>query len=135
MAMNGTDVLILVNTGTPVVPVYTAVGSQRDCNLDEATNAIDASSKNQRERRVLPGRYTADLSLDSLYVEDDAGYLALLAAKRDGTMILIAVQDDGVVIETFDAVVTGLTRNWPDQDVGTCSMTAAVDGAITEVGT
>jgi len=35
MAMNGSDVLILVNTGTAAVPVYEAVGSQRVHRLFE----------------------------------------------------------------------------------------------------
>ena len=58
MSMNGTDVLLLVNTGTPTVPVYEAVGSQRDVTFDEATEEIDVSSKDSRAKRVLPGRYS-----------------------------------------------------------------------------
>jgi len=49
MAMNGTDVLIWIDGNM--------VGSQRDVTIDEATAEIDVSSKDQREMRVLPGRY------------------------------------------------------------------------------
>ncbi len=66
MAENGSSVLLLVNTGTPSVPVYEAVGSQRDVSFEETTEEIDVSSKDGRAMRVLPGRYGSSLSLESL---------------------------------------------------------------------
>ena len=100
MAMNGTDLLVLVNTGTPGTPVYEAVGCQRDATLDEATATIDVSCKESRAQRVLPGRYSGTVSLDALYVPTDAAYLALRDANRNGDMILIAREEYGVAIET-----------------------------------
>ena len=62
MGMNGTDILLYVNTGTPAVPAYTVVGSQRDVTFEESTDEIDVSSKDSRAKRVLPGRYSASVS-------------------------------------------------------------------------
>lgn len=112
MAMNGTDVLLLVNTGTPTVPVYSAVGSQRDVTFEEATEEIDVSSKDSRAKRVLPGRYSSNLSLDALYVWTDDGYQALRDAMRNGELILVARQDDGVTVETCDALITSLSESF-----------------------
>jgi len=135
MAMNGSDVLLLANTGTPAVPAYEAVGSQRDVTFEESTEEIDVSSKDSRAKRVLAGRYSASISLDSLYVPTNDAYLALRAAMRDGELILVARQNDGVTEETADALVTSLSESFPDQGEGTVSTSLTVDGEWTEVGT
>lgn len=128
MAMNGTDVLLLVNIGTAAVPAYQAVGSQRDVTFDEATEEIDVSSKDSRAKRVLPGRYSATLSLDALYVWTDVGYHALRDAMRDGELILVAREDDSTTIETADALITSLSESFPDQGEGAISISMTIDG-------
>jgi len=133
MAMNGTDVLLLVNTGTAAVPTYEAVGSQRDVTFDEATEEIDISSKDSRAKRVLAGRYSATISLDALYVWTNDGYRALRDAMRDGDLILVAREDDGTTIETADALVTTLSESFPDQGEGTISVGLTIDGFWTEL--
>ncbi len=133
MAINGSTILLLVNTGTPAVPAYEAVGSQRDVAFDEATEEIDVSSKDGRAKRVLPGRYSATLSLDALFVWSDPGYRALRDAMRDGDLILVARQDDGVTMETADALITSLSEKFPDQAEGTVSISLTMDGFWTEI--
>lgn len=133
MGTNGTDILLLVNTGTAAVPAYEAVASQRDVTFDESTEEIDMSSKDSRAQRVDPGRYSASLSLDQLYVWSDAGYQALRDAMRDGEKILVARQDDGVTMETADAVVTSLSEAFPDQEEATVSIDITIDGFWTEL--
>ena len=135
MAMNGSDVLLLVNTGTPTVPVYEVVGCQRDVTFDETTEEIDASCKDSRAKRVLPGRYGSTISLEQVYLPDCDCYLALQAAMRDGELILVARQEDGVTLETANALITSLSQSFPDQDVATVSISLTVDGFWTEVGT
>ena len=120
MAMNGTDVLIWIDGNM--------VGSQRDVTIDEATAEIDVSSKDQREMRVMPGRYDSSISLDGLYVPDDTAYLALQAAMRNATFVEVVVIEDGVVTESADAIVTALSRAAPDQDAATVSISLRIDG-------
>jgi TP901-1 family phage major tail protein len=134
MAMNGTDILLLVNTGTPSVPAYTVVGSQRDLSIDETTATIDVSSKDGRAQRVLPGRYASTLSLDALYVPDDAAYLALQAANRNGELILVAKQVNDVTIETANAKIDSMSEAFPDQGEATISISLTVDGEWEAVG-
>jgi TP901-1 family phage major tail protein len=128
MAMNGSDILLLVNIGTAAVPSYQAVGSQRDVTFEEATEAIDVSSKDSRARRVLPGRYTSNISLDSLYVPTRDDYDALKDAMRHGELILVARQEEGVTVETADALVESMSEAFPDQAEATISVSLAVDG-------
>ena len=134
MAMNGTDVLLLVNTGTEALPVYEAVGSQRDVTFEEATAAIDVSSKDGRAARVLPGRYSSSLSLDALYVPTNDDYDALKDAMRDGEMILVAKEVDGTTTETATALITTMSEAFPDQGEATISISMTIDGEWTEVG-
>jgi TP901-1 family phage major tail protein len=133
MAMNGTDILLLVNTGTPGSPVYTAVGSQRDATFGETTDAIDVSSKDARARRVLPGRYSSEVSMEALYVPSDAAFQALKDAMRNGTMIKVVREESGVAFEEAEGVVTDLSQAAPDQDGATVSVALAIDGQWTEL--
>lgn len=135
MAMNGADFLVLVNTGSVETPVYEVVGCQRDATIDETTAEIDASCKDSRNTRVLPGRYKATLSLDGLYVPDDAAYQALAAAMRDGTFVTLVKQYDGNVTESADAVITSLSEQHPDQDVSVISAAFTIDDAWADLGT
>lgn len=134
MSLNGTDLLILANTGTPSVPIYEAVGSQRDASVDENTEIIDYSNKESRNRRVGPGRYSSSVSLDALYVPSDAAYAVLKAAMRAGDTIIIAKQESDVVTETATAVVATLSETFPDQAEATVSASFEIDGAWEAVG-
>ena len=115
MAMNGTDVLLLANTGTPTVPVYTVVGCQRDATIEETSDTIDVSCKDSRAQRVLSGRFSGTISGDALYVPDDEAYQALKAANRSGALILVAKEVQEVVVETVNAKVDSLSESFPDQ--------------------
>lgn len=128
MAMNGTDLLILVNIGTEQSPQYMAVGCQRDATIEEASATIDVSCKDSRAQRVLAGRYTATISLDALYIPDDQAYQALKAANRGGDLILIAREEAGVVTETFPAKVDSLSEAFPDQGEATVAASFTIDG-------
>ncbi len=135
MAMNGADVLLYVNTGTDLAPNYDVIGSQRDFTLNETTAEIDVSSKDQREMRVLPGRYGSTITLGALYVPTDNAYLTLLSAMRNGTAITVRISEEGADVEEADAIVTALNRAGPDQDATTISVTLRIDGAWTTLGT
>lgn len=132
--MNGSGFLVLVNTGTAEVPVYEAAGYQRDATVEETNETIDVSSKDQREQRVIPGRYASTLSFDALYVPDDDAYESIKDRMRAGELILVARQVDDVVIETAQANVDSLSESYPDQGEATVSISMTIDGAWTVVG-
>lgn len=128
MAMNGTDLLLLANIGTPESPSYMAVGCQRDATIEEASATIDVSCKDSRAQKVLAGRYSGTISLDSLYVPDDQAYAALKSANRNGDLILIARQELGEVTETFEAKVDSLSEAFPDQGEATVAISLTMNG-------
>jgi len=118
--MNGADVLVLVEGDL--------VGSQRDVTFDETTESIDMSSKDSRARRVEPGRYSATVSLDGLYVPDDEAYERLKSAMRVGTKVQLMRQEEGVILESAMAVVTSLSEAAPDEEGCTVSSSYDIDG-------
>jgi len=134
MAMNGSDVVLLVNTGTELVPAYEIVGSQRDVSFEETTEEIDVSSKDGRAKRVIAGRYASSISLDALYVPSDAAYQALKDAKRNGELILVAREENEVTLETANALITSMSESFPDQGEATISISLTIDDVWTVVG-
>jgi len=133
--MNGTDILLLVNTGTVLVPVYEVVGSQRDVSWEESDAGVDYSSKDSRAQRVGCGRYSATLSLDALYVPTDSAYQKLQDAIRTGVLVQVLRQEDGVSIETASARVDKMSGSGPDQGEAVVSVDLTIDGEWTEVST
>ncbi len=124
--MNGTDILVNVETATP--GTYVAVGSQRGCTIVESTAPIDESSKDARGFVGSPGRYSCTITCNALYVSSDAAYALLQSAMRDGTNIKIELSDDGVDTENIDAICTELSHDFPDQGEGVVSATFQCSG-------
>lgn len=134
VAVRGTDILLLVNTGTELAPVYEVVAGQRGAAFGETTDEIDASSKDSPAYRPLPGRNKSTITVDSLYIPDDSSYLALKAAKRAREFILVRRQEEGSAVEEARALITNLSPNAPDNEVATLSIGLTIDGDWEEVG-
>jgi hypothetical protein len=132
--MNGADVLLLANTGTINSPNWTAVGSQTGVSFKEANDSLDFSTKDSRAKRVQAGRYSASLSLDTLYVPNDTAYLALKTAMRAGDLILVRKEEEGVATEEANALITSMSEDAPDQAPATISIDLEIDDVWTEVG-
>jgi len=132
--MNGSDVMLMVNTGSEAVPAYELVGCQRDVTFEETTEEIDVSCKPRRAKRVIAGRYGATISLDALYVPSNEAFQALRDANRDGNLILVAREEMGVTLETANALITSMSEAMPDQAEATISISLTVDGEWVEVG-
>jgi len=127
MAMNGTDILVLIED--------VLVGSQRDVSFEETTDEIDVSSKDSRSKRVLAGRYSSSVSLEALYVPTDTAYQSLKDAMRNGTMVTVKRQESGAELEEAEAIVTSLSEAGPDQGEATVSISLTIDGDWVELGT
>lgn len=134
MAMNGTDVLLLVNIGTELVPDFVAVGSQRGMTRVENVAEIDISSKDEAAKRILGGRYSSTMTLDGLYVPDDEAMLTLKSAVRNRELILVRMSEEGDEVEEASALVTSKSESWPDQGEATISISLSIDGEWTTVG-
>lgn len=127
--INGADVLILVDVGVSS-PSFVIAAGQRDVTFDESNNLIDISSKDTgRIEEVLMGRLTQTVSLDMLFINGDAGYLALKDASRNGTAITIRRRFQGADIEDATAFIETRSETFPDQDAGLVSLAFRLSGA------
>jgi hypothetical protein len=124
----GSGIILLVNTGTWAAPVFEPLAEQRVVDFGEGSEPIDWSSKDSRFRRIMPGRYSADVSAGGLYVPNDPPYLALQGAMRGHELILIRRCEDGIPIEDAIALVKAISIDAPDNDVGLMAVGLVVDG-------
>lgn len=131
MSINGNEVLILADVDG--AGDFQSVASQSEASIDESNDIIDQSSKDARERKVAAGRYEATISFGALFVPTDAAFQALRAALRNGTEIKLREQESGSPIHEYNAIITSMTRDYPDQDNATISLEAAVNGAVTVI--
>lgn len=133
--MNGTDVLLFVNTGTIQSPSYTVVGSQRNVTITKTMATMDASSKDSDDENPEPGRLSSDISLDGVYVPSDVAQRLIDTTYKSKGLLLVEVQEDGVETETAPCYITSFVKNHPDQDVSTFTLSLMVKGGWTEAGT
>jgi hypothetical protein len=124
----GSGIILLVNTGTWTAPVFEPLAGQRVVDFGEGNDVIDWSSKDSRFRRIMPGRYSSDVSAGGLYVPNDPPYLALQGAMRGHELILIRRCEDGIPIEDAIALVKAISIDAPDNDVGLMAVGLSVDG-------
>ena len=127
--MNGTDFLILADSDG--MGAYLPVASQREAQISETNQVRDLSTKSARERKVAAGRYEATVEFSGLYVPTDAAFVALRTAMRAGTPIRLRMSQNGTDVEEATAVITDMTRDFPDQEEATIALQAAIDGAFT----
>ncbi len=128
--MNGSDVLIYVQ----IDGEYVVVGSQRNATVARNTAMYDMSSKDNQNELVEPGRKSSTLDLDAVYVPSDAAYLELAAAEKASSPVYLEIQENGVVTETATTYIESFTKNFPDQDASTFSITFHITGGWDEAG-
>jgi predicted secreted protein len=130
LGMNGTDVLVKLDTGDSVENWVTIAG-QRDVTMSESTNLIDVSSKDSgRHGNYLAGRITETIDLDALVIFSNAAYTALQTASRNGTAVrLQKFRTASGAMEEVDAVITTRDESFPDQDAAVMSISFQTDGA------
>ena len=127
--INGADVLVIVDVGAST-PNFVIAAGQRDVTFDESNNLIDISSKDTgRIEEVLMGRLTQTVTLDMLFINGDAGYIALKDASRNGTSIVIRRRFQGNDIEQVTAFVETRSETFPDQDAGLVSLAFRLSGS------
>lgn len=127
--VNGADVLVIIDVGVST-PNFVVAAGQRDVTFDESNNLIDISSKDTgRIEEVLMGRLTQTVTLDMLFINGDAGYLALKDAARNGTSIDIRRRFQGNDVEQVTAFVETRSETFPDQDAGLVSLSFRLSGS------
>ena len=115
MAVNGDTITITVGG--------VSVASQRDVTIDDALAKIVTSTKDTRHESSIGGETSGTVTLDALYIYNDAAQLAVHAARRDATVVTLVWVDSVGTNYTATALCTGLTKNAPQKDVVTWNAT------------
>ena len=123
MAEKGADLLLYVNTGTTQSPVWTKVGGQKNATLSEERDTIEMTSKdNDGYRTFEPSLGAWAVSADGLYIADDAGYLALQEAMREGEKVKVQLWKGVSVFFEGLGVLTSSELEMPYDDGATYSV-------------
>lgn len=127
--MNGTAYLVQVNTGTVGVPIWTTVGAQRDTTVSESLGTVDTSSKDSNNQEILPGRYSATLSFDHLYVPGQPEHTLLRDAIRNRTLVQVREFLNGSPGVVGSGYLTSRSQSFPDQGEAVVSVEFTLTGA------
>jgi hypothetical protein len=103
-------------------------GRQKGVVITESVATIDTSSKEKSEETHLPGRYSATLTLDTLYVEGAASFRELQYRLRNGVQVRLRTSTLGVNDEVALATVTGITKTAADQQAVTANASFKLSG-------
>lgn len=122
MAMDGAEVVLLVNTGSESSPNYQPVAEQTGLTHENSRNMIDATSKDNDHEKFLYGKQNGTISLESLYVPNDAAAQALKNAEKNAEKIIVLREEEGSQIEKATCLVESFEDDWPDNDSSTTSI-------------
>ncbi len=90
----GLDVLLKVNTGTDVAPVWVAVACQRGATLNRSADTIEASYKGSGAwKTYLQGFKDWSIDCDGLYTFGADEFAGLETAFEGGELVMIEIVD------------------------------------------
>jgi len=133
--IQGSDVLVHVNTGTAEVPVWKPVAHQTSCSI---SNSATTKERVQKSTGKWKGKKVVGLATtikcDALASYDaDGGYDVLNALFKAGASLLVKYSGTEIAGKKYEQglfVITSLERNDPAQDDSTMSVTLENDGEI-----
>jgi predicted secreted protein len=126
--VNGADVLVQINKGDELTPNWETVASQKGVTLNEARTTVDTSSKESADETHLAGRYSATLTLDTLFVPGAATFNELRYRMRNRLSVRLKTLLNGQALETALATITGLVMTAQDQQAVTANATFKISG-------
>lgn len=122
--LEGAKLLVLIDG--------TGLAGARNVSIPRTNAPLDTSAAADfPDKTYMPGWNDGSLDLDGLYVPNDAAWADLLTAYETGAMVTLSEQEDGAVIYTASAVITGLTKTATIGDTITCSASFQISGGWT----
>jgi len=133
--INGSDVLVHINTGTVLVPVWKPVAHQTSCSI---SNSSTTKERVKKSTGLWKGKKVTGLAVtikcDALASYDaDGGYDALNALWKSAAELLIKYSGAEVAGKKYEEglfVITSLERNDPAQDDSTMSVSFENSGEV-----
>ncbi|RKH76976.1 hypothetical protein D7X99_33070 [Corallococcus sp. AB032C] len=131
--IDGAAVLVLVNLGDDVTPNWTPVAEQTNLSTESTRNLIEASSKDSDHTKWIYGKQDDTVSLEALYVPNDAAFKALEDAMKNKESVVLRRTENGTDIEEATALVSTISKEWPDNDASTVSVEFQLDEPWTPI--
>lgn len=131
--IDGAAVLVLVNLGDDVTPNWTPVAEQTNLSTESTRNLIEASSKDSNATKWIYGKQDDTVSLEALYVPNDAAFKALEDAMKNKESVVLRRTENGTDIEEATALVSTISKEWPDNDASTVSVEFQLDEPWTPI--
>lgn len=131
--IDGAAVLVLVNLGDDVTPKWTPVAEQTNLSTESTRNLIEASSKDSDHTKWIYGKQDDTVSLEALYVPNDAAFKALEDAMKNKESVVLRRTENGTDIEEATALVSTISKEWPDNDASTVSVEFQLDEPWTPI--
>lgn len=133
MAVDTVSFLVKVNTGTAELPVWTAVGSQRDAKLNRDMGTVDVSTKSSGGwEESMAGNRSWSIEANALYVPDDTAYEALEDAWDARSTVHVQVEEANGDTYDGDAYITSFPKSFPNSpEAVTIDVTFKGTGALT----
>ena len=139
MAVNGNKRKVYISTSSSSGE-YTWVAGETSSNISIQSNMIETSDKGSKFADFLPGRISGTASVT---VNLDAGATSsqrsMIESLFNGQRLFVFIgeleQDTKPVPEhgtAFEALVSGLDRDYPDDGVVTATFNLQICGVITE---
>ncbi|NLT36769.1 MAG: hypothetical protein GXX95_01225 [Methanomassiliicoccus sp.] len=121
MSVSGCDIIIKANTGTVQSPTWTDVGGQRGATLSEENEMIENTSKlsTGKMKEFKYGFGSWSVSADGVWIDDDAGYLALQSALRNKTNVQLEIYVEGTATLLGTALLKSRDLEGPYDDEAT----------------
>lgn len=140
MSLNGSAVLLSINTGTTESPTMSVIPCQvtGDYSLSVATR--NTSCKGSADETNAPGSRSRSISLETIptgwmtLADTPAGAEQVLRHSAEtGVQVTGQVVVSGVAVEEFTATIEGMTLSAPREDNFTASFDLAISGAMRPV--
>ncbi len=128
MALSGSSVLLMVQTSAGPPGVYAVVGSQTAVKFDRKVTSQDISDKSSADKAYMAGERTGTVTLDHLYVPNDAGLAALKNAFKSNTLIIVERQESGTVLEYANCLITSISEDAKKASPTTTQVSLEVSG-------
>lgn len=129
----GVDVLLYVNTGTDLTPVYTVLGGQGDAKLDRGAKEIDVTAKtdNSGYEDKLVGKKNWSLDCDGFIVEDDTALDLLEQIFEDRQKVMLEIRMPSGKKYSGSAVITDFPLDFKQDDGAAYSLKLSGASALT----
>lgn len=127
-AIDGSDILILVDISEDGSGNYVAIAGQQDLTESEERDLREVTTKVHDHKHYEYGEMDTSLSFDTLYVPDDKARSVLEDAIRGGNKILMRRTEDGNHMTEGYGLVGSLEKNYPQNDNSTFACEVQLDG-------